>query len=388
MDYRYFPTPTCCRWRSPRVDRGDRARDARARGDARAVRARHGLPRTTAVLTGSKGLAAYYEQWRRRARPQGAQLDHGRGLGGANSAQIDIAASPVGRRSCRPDRRVLDAPSTKRRQGSLAALWNGERFGRRESSRRGLKQISMPRIEKLIDDAAAHPGRSPSPRRQGEASIRCRPVHEGHPRQGQTRSRSTRSCAGGSPRRSSPPRSLRPPPWGHAAALGGPATALVFTAPTRARRCLRRPRRRGTPSYCRLRVTFQVNDDKARSIVSCRAGTIGSRVEQVTAGGAAPLNDSAGGRVGASRGWAIAGSASSRAAALTLARPTSSSPAEPTPAGRAPSPCCAPPRPDPCRDAALGGLRQRDGASIRDSSAPAVELTGTAATTAVARPRR
>jgi aspartyl-tRNA(Asn)/glutamyl-tRNA(Gln) amidotransferase subunit B len=168
MDYRYFPDPDLLplaierEWIEeiasgmPELPGAMRERFVRD----------HGLPAyDSAVLTGSKGLAAYYEAVAAAVpdRKAAANWIMGEVSAALNSAQIDIAASPVG-----PAQlagligRVLDGTiNNKTAKEVFAALWNGEGDSADAIiEARGLKQISdADAIEKLIDEVlAAHPG--------------------------------------------------------------------------------------------------------------------------------------------------------------------------------------------------------------------------------------
>ena len=168
MDYRYFPDPDLLPLAIGREWIEEIARGMPELPGAmreRFVRD-HGLPAyDAAVLTGSKGLAAYYEAVAAAVpdRKAAANWIMGEVSAALNSAQIDIAASPVG-----PAQlagligRVLDGTiNNKTAKEVFAALWNGEGDSADAIiEARGLKQISdAGAIEKLIDEVlAAHPG--------------------------------------------------------------------------------------------------------------------------------------------------------------------------------------------------------------------------------------
>jgi aspartyl-tRNA(Asn)/glutamyl-tRNA(Gln) amidotransferase subunit B len=168
MDYRYFPDPDLLPLAIEREWIEEIARGMPELPGAmreRFVRD-HGLPAyDAAVLTGSKGLAAYYEAVAAAVpdRKAAANWIMGEVSAALNSAQIDIAASPVG-----PAQlagligRVLDGTiNNKTAKEVFAALWNGEGDSADAIiEARGLKQISdAGAIEKLIDEVlAAHPG--------------------------------------------------------------------------------------------------------------------------------------------------------------------------------------------------------------------------------------
>ena len=168
MDYRYFPDPDLLPLAIGREWIEEIARGMPELPGAmreRFVRD-HGLPAyDAAVLTGSKGLAAYYEAVAAAVpdRKAAANWIMGEVSAALNSAQIDIAASPVG-----PAQlagligRVLDGTiNNKTAKEVFAALWNGEGDSADAIiEARGLKQISdAGAIEKMIDEVlAAHPG--------------------------------------------------------------------------------------------------------------------------------------------------------------------------------------------------------------------------------------
>ena len=168
MDYRYFPDPDLLPLAIGREWIEEIARGMPELPGAmreRFVRD-HGLPAyDAAVLTGSKGLAAYYEAVAAAVpdRKAAANWIMGEVSAALNSAQIDIAASPVG-----PAQlagligRVLDGTiNNKTAKEVFAALWNGEGDSADAIiEARGLKQISdAGAIEKLIDEVlATHPG--------------------------------------------------------------------------------------------------------------------------------------------------------------------------------------------------------------------------------------
>jgi len=133
MDYRYFPDPDLLPLAIGREWIEEIARGMPELPGAmreRFVRD-HGLPAyDAAVLTGSKGLAAYYEAVAAAVpdRKAAANWIMGEVSAALNSAQIDIAASPVG-----PAQlagligRVLDGTiNNKTAKEVFAALWNGE----------------------------------------------------------------------------------------------------------------------------------------------------------------------------------------------------------------------------------------------------------------------
>ncbi len=168
MDYRYFPDPDLLplaiepEWidsiarQMPELPGAMRSRFVRD----------YGLPEyDAAVLTGSKGLAAYYEAVAQAVpdRKAAANWIMGEVSAALNSAQIDIDASPVGAgKLAGLIGRVLDGTiNNKTAKEVFAALWNHE--GESADAiidARGLKQISdAGAIEKLIDEVlAANPG--------------------------------------------------------------------------------------------------------------------------------------------------------------------------------------------------------------------------------------
>jgi len=168
MDYRYFPDPDLLPLAIDREWVDAIAREMPELPGAmreRFVRD-YGLPEyDAAVLTGSKSMAAYYEAVARAVpdRKIAANWIMGEVSAALNSAQIDIARSPVG-----PAQlagligRVLDGTiSNKTAKEVFAALWKGEGASADAIiEARGLKQISdAGAIEKLIDEVlAANPG--------------------------------------------------------------------------------------------------------------------------------------------------------------------------------------------------------------------------------------
>ena len=168
MDYRYFPDPDLL---PLAIDREWIEAIAREMPELPgAMRSRlvreHGLPEYDAsVLTASKSLAAYYEAVASAVadRKVAANWIMGEVAAALNSAQIDVAASPVSAAQLAGlIGRVLDGTvNNKTAKDVFAALWNGE--GESADAiieARGLKQISdAGAIERLIDEVlAANPG--------------------------------------------------------------------------------------------------------------------------------------------------------------------------------------------------------------------------------------
>jgi len=168
MDYRYFPDPDLLPLAIDREWIDAVARDMPELPAAmreRFVRD-YGLPEyDAAVLTGSKGMAAYYEAVAAAVadRKVAANWVMGEVAAALNSAQIDVGQAPV----AAPQlaglvNRVLDGTiNNKTAKEVFAALWNRE--GESADAiieARGLKQISdAGAIEKIIDDVlAANPG--------------------------------------------------------------------------------------------------------------------------------------------------------------------------------------------------------------------------------------
>jgi len=168
MDYRYFPDPdllplaVSAAWidevarRMPELPGAMRERFVRD----------YGLPEyDAAVLTGTKSLAAYYEAVAAAVpeRKVAANWIMGEVSAALNSAQIDIAASPVSATQLAGlIGRVLDGTiNNKTAKEVFAALWKGEGASADAIiEAHGLKQISdAGAIEKLIDEVlAANPG--------------------------------------------------------------------------------------------------------------------------------------------------------------------------------------------------------------------------------------
>jgi aspartyl-tRNA(Asn)/glutamyl-tRNA(Gln) amidotransferase subunit B len=168
MDYRYFPDPDLL---PLAIDREWIEAIAREMPELPgAMRSRlvreHGLPEYDAsVLTASKSLAAYYEAVASAVadRKVAANWIMGEVAAALNSAQIDVAASPVSAAQLAGlIGRVLDGTvNNKTAKDVFSALWNGE--GESADAiieARGLKQISdAGAIERLIDEVlAANPG--------------------------------------------------------------------------------------------------------------------------------------------------------------------------------------------------------------------------------------
>jgi len=168
MDYRYFPDPDLLPLVIDREWIDAIAREMPELPGAmreRFVRD-YGLPEyDAAVLTASKGTAAYYEAVARAVpdRKIAANWLMGEVAAALNSAQIEIAQAPVNAAQLSGlINRVLDGTiSNKTAKDVFAALWQGE--GESADAiieARGLKQISdAGAIEKLIDEVlAANPG--------------------------------------------------------------------------------------------------------------------------------------------------------------------------------------------------------------------------------------
>jgi aspartyl-tRNA(Asn)/glutamyl-tRNA(Gln) amidotransferase subunit B len=168
MDYRYFPDPDLL---PLAIDREWIDAIARQMPELPgAMRERfvrdYGLPEyDAAVLTSSKGMAAYYETVVAAVpeRKIAANWLMGEVSAALNSAQIEIAQAPVGAAQLAGlINRVLDGTiSNKTAKEVFASLWNGE--GESADAiieARGLRQISdAGAIEKLIDEVlAANPG--------------------------------------------------------------------------------------------------------------------------------------------------------------------------------------------------------------------------------------
>ncbi|MBK9244295.1 MAG: Asp-tRNA(Asn)/Glu-tRNA(Gln) amidotransferase subunit GatB [Burkholderiales bacterium] len=168
MDYRYFPDPDLL---PLAIDRQWIEAIAREMPELPgAMRSRfvrdYGLPEyDAAVLTGAKGLAAYYEAVAAAVpdRKVAANWIMGEVAAALNSAQIDIADAPVSAAQLAGlIGRVLDGTiSNKTAKEVFAALWDRE--GESADAiieARGLRQISdAGAIEKLIDEVlAANPG--------------------------------------------------------------------------------------------------------------------------------------------------------------------------------------------------------------------------------------
>jgi len=168
MDYRYFPDPDLL---PLAIDREWIDAVAREMPELpAAMRERfvrdYGLPEyDAAVLTGSKGMAGYYEAVAGAVadRKIAANWLMGEVAAALNSAQIDIAQAPVNAAQLAGlINRVLDGTiNSKTAKEVFAALW--QRDGETADAiieARGLKQISdAGAIEKLIDEVlAANPG--------------------------------------------------------------------------------------------------------------------------------------------------------------------------------------------------------------------------------------
>jgi len=168
MDYRYFPDPDLL---PLAIDREWIDAVAREMPELpAAMRERfvrdYGLPEyDAAVLTGSKGMAGYYEAVAGAVadRKIAANWLMGEVAAALNSAQIDIAQAPVNAAQLAGlINRVLDGTiNNKTAKEVFAALW--QREGESADAiieARGLKQISdAGAIEKLIDEVlAANPG--------------------------------------------------------------------------------------------------------------------------------------------------------------------------------------------------------------------------------------
>jgi aspartyl-tRNA(Asn)/glutamyl-tRNA(Gln) amidotransferase subunit B len=168
MDYRYFPDPDLL---PLAIDR--EWIEAIARGMPElpgAMRQRfmreYGLPEyDAAVLTGSKGMAEYFEAMAATVPDKkiAANWLMGEIAAALNSAQIDIEQAPVSAAQLAVVvNRVLDGTiNNKTAKEVFAALWKGE--GQSADAiieTRGLRQISdVGAIEKLIDEVlAANPG--------------------------------------------------------------------------------------------------------------------------------------------------------------------------------------------------------------------------------------
>jgi aspartyl-tRNA(Asn)/glutamyl-tRNA(Gln) amidotransferase subunit B len=168
MDYRYFPDPDLL---PLLIDREWIEQIARQMPELpAAMRERfvrdYGLPEyDAAVLTASKGLAAYYEAVAGAVaeRKVAANWIMGEVSAALNSAQIDIGASPVSAAQLAGlINRVLDGTiNNKTAKEVFAALWKAEGASADAIiEARGLRQISdAGAIEKLIDEVlAANPG--------------------------------------------------------------------------------------------------------------------------------------------------------------------------------------------------------------------------------------
>ncbi len=168
MDYRYFPDPDLL---PLAIDRDWIDEVARGMPELPgAMRERfvrdYGLPEyDAAVLTASKGMAAYYEAVAAAVadRKVAANWLMGEVAAALNSAQADIADSPVSAAQLAGlVNRVLDGTiSNKTAKEVFAALWNREGASADAIiEARGLRQISdAGAIEKLIDEVlAANPG--------------------------------------------------------------------------------------------------------------------------------------------------------------------------------------------------------------------------------------
>ena len=168
MDYRYFPDPDLL---PLLIDREWIEQIARQMPELpAAMRERfvrdYGLPEyDAAVLTASKGLAAYYEAVAGTVaeRKVAANWIMGEVSAALNSAQIDIGASPVSAAQLAGlINRVLDGTiNNKTAKEVFAALWKAEGASADAIiEARGLRQISdAGAIEKLIDEVlAANPG--------------------------------------------------------------------------------------------------------------------------------------------------------------------------------------------------------------------------------------
>ena len=168
MDYRYFPDPDLLPLAIDRewIDQISRQMPELPGAMRERFVRDYGLPEyDAAVLTSSKGMAAYYETVVAAVpeRKIAANWLMGEVSAALNSAQIDIAQAPVGAAQLAGlINRVLDGTiSNKTAKEVFAALWNGE--GESADAiieARGLRQISdAGAIEKLIDEVlAANPG--------------------------------------------------------------------------------------------------------------------------------------------------------------------------------------------------------------------------------------
>jgi aspartyl-tRNA(Asn)/glutamyl-tRNA(Gln) amidotransferase subunit B len=168
MDYRYFPDPDLLPLAIDREWIDAVAREMPELPGAmreRFVRD-YGVPEyDAAVLTGSKGMAAYYEAVAGAVpdRKIAANWVMGEVAAALNSAQVDIAQAPVNAAQLAGlINRVLDGTiNNKTAKDVFAALW--QREGESADAiieARGLRQISdAGAIEKLIDEVlAANPG--------------------------------------------------------------------------------------------------------------------------------------------------------------------------------------------------------------------------------------